>query len=34
MVVVTHDRDIAAAMSRRLDMRDGRVVHDAELWRA
>ena len=31
VVVITHDRDIAAAISRRLDMRDGRVVHDAAL---
>jgi len=31
VVVITHDRDIASAMSRRLEMRDGRVAHDAEL---
>jgi putative ABC transport system ATP-binding protein len=31
VVVITHDRDIAAAMPRRLEMRDGRVVQDAEL---
>jgi putative ABC transport system ATP-binding protein len=31
VIVITHDRDIAAAMSRRLEMRDGCVVHDAEL---
>jgi putative ABC transport system ATP-binding protein len=31
VAVITHDRDVAAAMPRRLDMRDGRVVQDAEL---
>jgi putative ABC transport system ATP-binding protein len=31
VAVITHDRDIAAAMPRRLEIRDGRVVHDAEL---
>jgi putative ABC transport system ATP-binding protein len=31
VVVITHDRDIAGAMPRRLEMRDGRVVHDAEV---
>jgi putative ABC transport system ATP-binding protein len=31
VIVITHDRDIAAAMGRRLEIRDGRVVHDAEL---
>jgi putative ABC transport system ATP-binding protein len=31
VVVITHDRDIAAAMPRRLEMRDGRVVHDVAL---
>jgi len=31
VIVITHDRDIAAAMARRLEIRDGRVVHDAEL---
>ena len=28
IVVITHDERIAAAMRRRVDMRDGRVVHD------
>jgi putative ABC transport system ATP-binding protein len=31
VVVITHDRDIAASMPRRLQMRDGCVVHDAEI---
>jgi putative ABC transport system ATP-binding protein len=31
VIVITHDRDIAAAMARRLEIRDGRVVHDAVL---
>ena len=31
VVVITHDRDIAAGMSRCLEMRDGRVVQDATL---
>jgi putative ABC transport system ATP-binding protein len=30
VIVITHDRDIAAAMGRRLEIRDGRVVQDAE----
>ena len=28
IVVVTHDRDLAAELPRRLEMRDGRLVHD------
>jgi putative ABC transport system ATP-binding protein len=34
VVVITHDRDIAAGLPRQVEMRDGRVVHDsAELAR-
>jgi len=29
IVVITHDREIAAAMPRRVELRDGRVVADA-----
>ena len=28
IVVITHDRDIAARMDRRIDMLDGRIVCD------
>jgi putative ABC transport system ATP-binding protein len=28
LVVITHDPDVAAAMRRRIELRDGRVVHD------
>ncbi|MFB4296507.1 ABC transporter ATP-binding protein [Actinomadura sp. NTSP31] len=28
VVLITHDRDIAAAMPRQVRMRDGRIVHD------
>jgi putative ABC transport system ATP-binding protein len=29
IVVVTHDRDVAARMDRRIEMLDGRIVHDS-----
>jgi putative ABC transport system ATP-binding protein len=28
VVVITHDRDIAARLPRRVEMRDGRITHD------
>lgn len=28
IVVITHDRDVAAAMGRRIEISDGRIVHD------
>ncbi|HEY4810266.1 MAG TPA: ABC transporter ATP-binding protein [Solirubrobacteraceae bacterium] len=28
VLVITHDRDIAATMPRRVELRDGRLVHD------
>jgi putative ABC transport system ATP-binding protein len=28
IVVITHDREIAATLPRRLEMRDGRLIHD------
>jgi putative ABC transport system ATP-binding protein len=31
VVVITHDRELAAAMPRRLEMRDGRLTHDESL---
>jgi putative ABC transport system ATP-binding protein len=31
VVVITHDRELAAAMPRRLEMRDGRLTHDDSL---
>jgi putative ABC transport system ATP-binding protein len=29
VLVITHDRDVADALPRRVEMRDGRVVSDA-----
>jgi putative ABC transport system ATP-binding protein len=28
IVVITHDLDVAAAMDRRVEIRDGRIIHD------
>jgi putative ABC transport system ATP-binding protein len=28
IVVITHDADVAAATRRRIELRDGRIVHD------
>jgi putative ABC transport system ATP-binding protein len=30
LVVITHDRDIAAGMRRHVQMRDGRIVEDSD----
>jgi len=29
LVVITHDLQVAAAMHRRIELRDGRIVHDS-----
>jgi putative ABC transport system ATP-binding protein len=29
ILVITHDHDVAAAMDRRIETRDGRIVHDS-----
>jgi len=29
ILVITHDRDVAAATDRRIEIRDGRIVHDS-----
>jgi putative ABC transport system ATP-binding protein len=29
VLIITHDRDIAAAAPRRVELRDGRIVHDS-----
>ena len=31
IAVITHDRDIAASLPRRIELRDGRVVSDSGL---
>jgi putative ABC transport system ATP-binding protein len=31
VVIITHDRDIAAQLPRRVEMRDGQIVTDAEV---
>jgi putative ABC transport system ATP-binding protein len=31
VVIITHDRDIAAALPRQVEMRDGAIVHDSAL---
>ncbi len=28
IVVITHDPGVAAAMKRRIEIRDGRIIHD------
>ena len=28
VVVITHDPDVAAAMERRIEIRDGRIIRD------
>jgi putative ABC transport system ATP-binding protein len=30
VVVITHNDEIAAGLPRRIDIRDGRVVHDSD----
>jgi putative ABC transport system ATP-binding protein len=29
LIVITHDHDIAGAMRRQVEMRDGRILHDS-----
>jgi macrolide transport system ATP-binding/permease protein len=31
MIIVTHDRDVAARASRVIEMRDGKIVRDGAL---
>jgi putative ABC transport system ATP-binding protein len=33
IVVITHDHDVAAAMDRRIEIRDGRIIGDAATGR-
>ena len=30
VMLITHDREVAAALPRRLELRDGRLIHDAQ----
>jgi putative ABC transport system ATP-binding protein len=29
LIVITHDHDVARAMRRQVEMRDGRILHDS-----
>jgi putative ABC transport system ATP-binding protein len=31
IVVITHDLEVAAAMDRRIEIRDGKIIHDAPI---
>ncbi|MDX2968552.1 hypothetical protein [Kribbella solani] len=31
VVVITHDRDIAASLPRQVSIKDGRIEHDSDL---
>jgi putative ABC transport system ATP-binding protein len=33
VLVITHDREIAATLPRRVELRDGRLIHDETPWR-